>query len=84
MSQISINQNTKMEAFIFELGTRANKVEILRKDNSVEIKPRGWLDKKNWREINEVLLRNGFEWLSSGKDSCWIKIKAHNNHQPKQ
>ena len=57
-----------MDAFIFELGTRANKVEILRKeDNSIEIKPKGYLGKKNWREINEILLRNGFEWLSLGK-----------------
>jgi hypothetical protein len=71
-----------MEPFIFELGTRANKVEILHKDNSIEIKPKGWLSKKNWREINEVLLRNGFEWLSSGKGS-WIKMKTH-NYQPKQ
>jgi hypothetical protein len=71
-----------MEAFIFELGTRANKVEILRKDNSIEIKPKGWLGKKNWREINEILLRNGFEWLSSGRDSCWIKMKTR-NYQPK-
>jgi hypothetical protein len=69
------NENTKMEAFMFELGTRANKVEILRKeDNCIEVKPKGWLGKKNWTEINEILLRNGFEWLSSGKDSCWIKI----------
>ena len=66
-----------MEPFIFELGTRANKVEILHKeDNSIEIKPKGYLGKKNWREINEVLLRNGFEWLSSGRDSCWIKVKT--------
>jgi hypothetical protein len=50
-----------MEPFIFELGTRANKVEILHKDDSIEIKPKVWLGKKNWREINEVLLRNGFE-----------------------
>ena len=55
-----------MEPFIFELGTRANKVGILRKEDSIEIKPKGFLGKKNWREISEVLLRNGFEWLSSG------------------
>ena len=75
-----------MEPFIFELGTRANKVEILRKeDNSIEIKPKGYLGKKNWREINEVLLRNGFEWLSSGEGSCWIKMKtSNNNYQSKQ
>ncbi len=30
-----------MEPFIFELGTRANKVEILRKDNSIDIKQDG-------------------------------------------
>ncbi|MFL6364175.1 MAG: hypothetical protein ACJ719_03070 [Nitrososphaeraceae archaeon] len=71
-------KNTKMEPFIFELGPRANKVEILHKDNSIEIKPKGWLGKKNWREINEILLRNGFEWLSSGRDSCWIKMKTRN------
>jgi hypothetical protein len=72
-----------MEPFIFELGNRANKVEILRKDDSIEIKPKGWLGKRNWREINEVLLRNGFEWLSSGEGSCWIKMKT-SNYQPKQ
>jgi hypothetical protein len=26
--------------------------------------------------INEILLRNGFEWFSSGKDSCWITMKT--------
>jgi hypothetical protein len=69
-------KSVKMEAFIFELGSRANKVEILRKEETIEIKPKGWLGKKNWTEINEILLRNGFEWFSSGKDSCWIKMKT--------
>jgi hypothetical protein len=32
-----------MEAFIFDLGTRANKVEILRKENSIEIKQKDGL-----------------------------------------
>jgi hypothetical protein len=59
-----------LEAFIFELGSRANKVEIhCKEDNSIEVKPKGWLGKKNWTEINDILLRNGFEWFSSGKDS---------------
>jgi hypothetical protein len=75
MRRTTPNQRTKMEPFIFELGSRANKVEILHKDDSIEIKPKGWLGKRTWREINEVLLRNGFQWLPSGKDSCWIKIK---------
>jgi hypothetical protein len=65
-----------LEAFIFELGNIANKVEVLRKEDSIEIRPKGYLGKKNWREINETLLRNGFEWLSSGKHSCWVKMKT--------
>jgi hypothetical protein len=74
MRQAAISQNTsKVEPFIFELGVRANKLVISRKDDSIEIKTKEFLDKKNWREINEILLRNGFKWLSLGKDSCWIK-----------
>jgi hypothetical protein len=48
----------------------------VKKISSIEIKPKGYLGKKKWREINEILLRNGFEWLSSGRDSCWIKMKT--------
>jgi hypothetical protein len=36
-----------MEAFIFELSSRANKVEIFRKEDSIEIKSKRWLGKKN-------------------------------------
>jgi hypothetical protein len=47
-------QSKGMDPLIFELGTRANKVEILRnEDNSIEVKPKGYFGKKNWREINE-------------------------------
>jgi hypothetical protein len=33
----------------------------MRKEDGIEIRPKGWLGKKNWREINEVLLRNEVE-----------------------
>ena len=33
----------------------------MRKEDSIEIRPKGWLGKKNWREINDVLLRNEVE-----------------------
>jgi transposase-like protein len=56
------------------LGFRINKVKVTKYDDYVEIKPNGWLDKREWREINEVLVRNGFEWKSCSIDSCWIKI----------
>jgi hypothetical protein len=68
-----VNQKTNLEPFVFELGVRVNKLVISRKNDGIEIKTKEFLDKKNWREINEVLLRNGFKWLSLGKDSCWIK-----------
>jgi hypothetical protein len=62
----------KVEPFIFELGVRVNKLEIIRKDDSIEIKPKDWLNKKDWRNY-EILTEHGFSWFSYGKESCWIK-----------
>jgi hypothetical protein len=31
-------------------------------------------EKKEWREIHDILRVQGFNWLANGKDSCWIKI----------
>jgi hypothetical protein len=47
-----------VESFVFDLGIRANKVQILCKDDSIEVKPKQWLDKKNWIEINHILLKH--------------------------
>jgi transposase-like protein len=55
------------------LGFRINKVKVTKLDDYIEIKPNGWLDKREWREINEILTKNGFEWKSCSIDSCWIK-----------
>jgi hypothetical protein len=55
------------------LGFRINKVNVNKQDNYIEIKPSGWLDKREWREINEILAKAGFEWKSCSIDSCWIK-----------
>ena len=63
----------KVEPYIFELGIRVNKLDIIRKDESIEIKAKGWLNKKDWRDINEILTEHGFSWFSYGKESCWIK-----------
>jgi transposase-like protein len=56
------------------LGFRVNKVKVNKHDDYVEIKPNGRLDKREWREINEILVKNGFEWKSCNIDSCWIKL----------
>lgn len=55
------------------LGFRINKVKVTKHDDYVELKPNGWLDKREWREINEILVKNGFKWKSCSIDSCWIK-----------
>jgi hypothetical protein len=74
MRQAAIRQKeNSAQPFLTELGVRANKLEIVRKDDCIEIKPKEWLDKKSWREINEILIRQTFLWLSLGRDSCWIK-----------
>src|SRR6185437_12239413 len=57
MRQAAIRQKeNNAQPFLIELGIRVNKLQILRKDDRIEIKPKEWLDKKNWREINEILV----------------------------
>jgi hypothetical protein len=76
MRQAAIRQKeNSARPFINALGIRANRLQILRKDDCIEIKLKEWLDKKRWREINEILVKYGFSWLSYGKDSCWLLSK---------
>jgi hypothetical protein len=35
----------------------------------IRIHPPRW-----WREINDILRVQGFNWVANGKDSSWIKI----------
>ncbi len=69
MRLAAINKNNIAQL----LGFRINKVKVNKQDSYIEIKPNGWLDKREWREINEILVKNGFEWKSCSIDSCWIK-----------
>lgn len=32
------------------------------------------MEKKDWREINDIVRVQEFNWLSNGKDSCWMKM----------
>jgi len=34
------------------------------------------LDKKETREINDILRVQGFNWLANGRDSCWINTET--------
>jgi hypothetical protein len=53
---------------------RENMLIILNEKDCIKIKARTWLDKKDWREIHDILRVQGFNWLANGKDSCWIKM----------
>lgn len=66
----------EQEPIIKGLGIRANKVQLLHDGDCIRVRAKEWLDLKNWREIHDILRVQGFSWLSQGKDSCWIRIKA--------
>ena len=65
----------QQESIVKGLGIRANRVQILNESDCVKVSPRGWMEKKYWREISEILRVQGFNWLANGKDSCWIRVQ---------
>src|SRR6266487_16075 len=65
----------KSEMYVMALGIRANQIEIIHENGSVKIKPKEWIDKKNWREINDILRIQDFKWFGDGKESCWVKTQ---------
>lgn len=62
--------------FALHLGERVKHVEILNEKDCIVVKPKGWLDKQVWKEINDILRVHQFAWLSNGRDSCWIRMNA--------
>lgn len=60
--------------FAVQLGKRIEKVTIVNEKDSIKITCKGWMEKQTWREINDILKLSGFNWLSNGRDSCWLKL----------
>ena len=60
--------------FAVQLGKRIEKVNIVNEKDSIKITCKGWMEKQTWREINDILKLSGFNWLSNGKDNCWLKL----------
>jgi putative transposase len=60
--------------FAIHLGKRIEFVDILNEKDCMKVKPKGWMDRQAWKEINDILRLHQFAWLSNGKDSCWIKM----------
>ena len=69
-----IKHASKKPNFVNNLGKRIEMVTIENEGDSIKITPKGWIDKSIWREINDILRLHEFSWLSSGKDSCWLKM----------
>jgi hypothetical protein len=65
----------KPEMYVTALGIRANKIDVIHENGSVKIKPKEWIDKETWREINDILRIYDFKWFGHGMESCWIKPK---------
>jgi hypothetical protein len=61
---------------LVHLGERVKHAEIMNEKDCVKVKPKGWLDKQVWKEINDFLRMHQFAWLSNGKDSCWIRMQS--------
>jgi hypothetical protein len=58
-----------------QLGKRTEYIDIKREADCISIKPKAWLPKPLWRQINDILFIKGFHWLENGKDRQWIKMK---------
>jgi hypothetical protein len=61
---------------INQLGKRFEKLIIVNEKDCIKSKQKYWIERQEWREINDILRVNGFSWLSNGKDSCWIRMIA--------
>jgi hypothetical protein len=59
---------------INQLGKRFEKLTVINEKDCMKFKQKSWIEREQWREINHILRVNGFNWLSNGKDSCWIKM----------
>ena len=57
---------------INQLGKRFEKLTVINEMDCIKFKQKCWIEREEWREINDILRVNGFSWLSNGKDSCWI------------
>jgi transposase-like protein len=75
-NSIEAKEQTKREYNIeIQLGKRIEKVNIIHEKDCISVKPKTWIDRAVWRQINDILAINGFAWLENGKESEWIKLK---------
>ena len=71
-----IQKSTEPEhKFAIQLRHRIDYVKIVNENDCIRVVPKGWIEKKTWREINDILRLSKFCWLKNGRDGCWIRLK---------
>ena len=64
--------------FAKQLGYRLEFVDIKNEQNKIRVVPKHWIEKRIWREINDILKLSQFTWLGSSTGGYWIKLKQTN------
>ena len=66
-----IQKASKKDTFVSGLMKRIKYVNINNNGERIRVTQKGWLDKKVWREINDILSLYGFEWDSNDGRGFW-------------
>ena len=67
-----ITKSATKATFVSGLGKRIRYVAIYNDGKRVRVMQKGWLDKKIWREINDILSLYGFSWDTNDGRGFWI------------
>jgi G3E family GTPase len=70
----SLKQTNFEDYVVKQLGKRFEKMTVSNEKDCIKFKQKIWIERQEWREINDILRVNGFNWLANGKDSWWIMI----------
>ena len=82
MIQAAVYSEDVWESSVKGLGIRANKVQILNESDCIKIKPKSYMDRKELREIHDILRVQGFNWLTNGKEHRrWYRYRVVTLHQ---
>ncbi|MGI0015796.1 MAG: hypothetical protein ACREBU_20455 [Nitrososphaera sp.] len=74
-SAVASQKDTNFECYVIDqLGKRFEKLTVVNEKDCIKFKQKVWIEREEWREINDILRINGFSWLSNGRDSCWIRM----------
>lgn len=66
----------RKDSLTAQLGKRIDKLNISNEKDCIKVYCKGWIERDEWKEVNNILRVNGFAWLPNGKDSCWIKMQS--------